>query len=250
MSRKTIIEKKFPKAVLQALVGLWGRVPEGYEVVSNIAVPPDSPYMNDYYLTFKHEGRVWSVDYSVAKQGGTYAFKHEGDLVTCYEVATTEHGEVFSSTGAPVHVTNAGAVARSAAESKDVHEWPARAKSFGTTARLGSMSSAAQAEDEAHPYGAYAGFNDPDSGLETEPAAPHDFHAWPAPRAPRLAGGMGDLSNEFRAEDRRAPRNRDAVNAYWNTYQAAIDCGFSDREACVLGDKAAATVRAAVAAAA
>lgn len=56
------------------------------------------------------------------------------------------------------------------------YEWPDRAKAFGTVAP----------EVPAHPYDACAGFNDPDSGLETEPVLPH---AWP-PLSKKLAGGI------------------------------------------------------------
>lgn len=123
------------------------------------------------------------------------------------------------------------------------HEWPARARNFGNQARLGSMSDAALAHDEAHPYDAYAGYLDADSGLETEPVLPH---AWP-PLNKKLSGGLGEQSVDFKAADRRAPRNPDSVSAYWSAYQAAIDCGFSDREACAFGDKAAETARVAAA---
>lgn len=123
-------------------------------------------------------------------------------------------------------------------KNNNTHAWPA-------ARRLGSMSDAALEHDEAHPYDAYAGYLDADSGLETEPVLPH---AWP-PLNKRLAGGLGEQSIDFKVEDKRAPRDPEPVVAFWNVYRAAKDCGFSDREACAFGDKAAETARAAVAAA-
>lgn len=119
------------------------------------------------------------------------------------------------------------------------HEWPARARNFGNHARLGSMSSVAQAEDEAHPYDAYAGFNDPDSGLETDRVLPH---AWP-PLNRKLAGGLGEQSVDFKAADKRAPRDPKAVATFWNTYQAAKDCGATEQEAKAVGDRAVADIK-------
>ena len=119
------------------------------------------------------------------------------------------------------------------------HEWPARAKSFGNHARLGSMSAAALEHDEAHPYDAYAGFNDPDSGLETDRVLPH---AWP-PLNRKLAGGLGEQSVDFKAADKRAPRPAGKVQAFWNAYHAARDCGATEQEAKAVGDRAVADIK-------
>lgn len=107
----------------------------------------------------------------------------------------------------------------------NTHAWPA-------TARLGSMSDAAQAEDEAHPYDAYSGFNDPDSGLETDKVLPH---AWP-PLNKKLAGGISDQSIDFKAADKRAPRNPGLVQGMWGVYQAARDAGLTHEQALKVGD--------------
>lgn len=113
------------------------------------------------------------------------------------------------------------------------HEWPARARNFGTTARLGSMSDAALAHDEAHPYDAYAGFNDPDSGLETEPVLPH---AWP-PLGKKLAGGLGEQSVDFKVEDKRAPRDPEAVKRFWTAHCVAREeIGLDEQAAKAFGD--------------
>lgn len=123
-------------------------------------------------------------------------------------------------------------------KSDNTHEWPARAKAFGNQARLGSMSDAALEHDEAHPYDAYSGFNDPDSGLETDRVLPH---AWP-PLSKKLAGGMGEQSVDFKAADRRAPRDPKAVATYWSARQVALDLGATEAEAAAYGDKLAAAV--------
>lgn len=113
------------------------------------------------------------------------------------------------------------------------HEWPARARNFGTTARLGSMSDAALAHDEAHPYDAYAGFNDPDSGLETELVLPH---AWP-PLGKKLAGGLGEQSVDFKVEDKRAPRDPVAVKRFWTAHRVAREeIGLDEQAAKAFGD--------------
>lgn len=121
------------------------------------------------------------------------------------------------------------------------HEWPARAKAFGNQARLGSMSDAALEHDEAHPYDAYAGYLDADSGLETDRVLPH---AWP-PLGKKLAGGLGEQSIDFKAADKRAPRKPGTVQAFWNAYHAARDCGATEQEAKKVGDRAVAELAAA-----
>ncbi len=127
--------------------------------------------------------------------------------------------------------------------------------------RLASMSDLAQYHDDLTPP---RGFDDSDSGLQTEPAATARTPAVPKPQLPtewpsrpRLPGGHGELSREFLAADKRAPRNEEAVHTFWAAYACGLDLGLSQREAMADADKAAyaaahqsrvAAVRAAVAA--
>lgn len=104
------------------------------------------------------------------------------------------------------------------------YEWPARARNFGTVAP----------EIQPHPYDAYAGYLDAD---DTDPSADRVLpHAWP-PLNKKLSGGLGEQSIDFKAADRRAPRDPVAVRRFWTAHRIAREeIGLDEQAAKAFGD--------------